>query len=517
MREATEGRMTHLQDEVAVDIGRPFSLLYDIMRRARFMMSHTPLYAELAASTHYREAVDRASKTGRRIIRCNAPDGTVDYIVRDGGTIYTTWLLPTGVTEDDIADVSVPIEKYELREDFITQCDALNTLQPQFFADCDLQTLRNRIDSYYIADDAPPQTHFSRVADALCDALPAARDPASSDEAAYEWAESCRMVLHDQYHRCHLSGHDCVPALATLYFFLASGISPAGLYYGGTLGNLAKALGDEMGKPVMQVPALSLEYYLDSGRADASIFAAMLNGATKAARLMHREADRVRRSALDALKMKDFISDSANAVLGYQVALHIYQVLLRSSEIARDIVSDVDGIRADSILCEEARVASLIAIDVSRMRRRPDFMDLASFSAWINDIRSAGFGDARDEIHSFYQQCLFPAFVKEIAVGAIEIARAETREKGMARLGRAADQLEQTENDITILGEPPFRLWVYLEMARTLDAVGRGTEARVFEERAKSLTATSRLAGLKGFKEMMFRWYGRDAHGGGPK
>ena len=470
--------------EIAIPIAR-------FLKLARLLMAEDPLDAELRSVDipKVREMMARGNGVVK-LVWPGAGAKNVTYIVMENGTPYTTSKLPKGFSKKDITEVHISRPEPTLFPELKAACEDLKRVSASSYETFGCENVVKSVATYYEAATELDQTRNETLVYSLISEVPIeSRDPGGSPDAASEWATECGNRLLREYTHLTIAGEAIARAFCTLIYFSISPF-PDRLFQLGTT-FIREAVGLELAsQKYTALPMLEVEFYLlHPDIAGPETFVPARRGA----RFLQRLGDEIQREARLQSGLNKFHNGLYHALLYYRSAKVMYDIVLSKRvrealppDWYEELIPDPEALKHDHDACEERRVAILASLTHVRGSHPgvPNFTDGLQFLGWLEWLSRQDFAQAELHIHDLDLRLIYPKFLRDLALGAIQVKQPALVDKGIANLKRVADLLEENLSANMTLEEVNYLSPTYQLLADTFTKAGNISEAQRYSAKA---------------------------------
>lgn len=429
--------------DLAIPIARFFKL-------ARLLMAEDPLEADLRSLDvpEVREMMARGVGVVK-LVWPGARSKHIDYIVMENGTPFTTSKPPKGISKKDITEVHISRPEPKLFPELKEACEDLKRVSASTYENFGCENVLKSVSAYYEADKEMDQTRNEMLVYSLISEVPMeSGDPGGSPHLAGNWATDCGNRLLREYTHFAIAGEAIARAFGTFIYFSISPF-PDRLFQLGTP-FIEDAAGPELEtQKVIALPMLGIEFYLLHPEI---VGPETFVPARRGARFLQRQGDNLQREARVQSGLNKFHNGLYQALLYYRSAKVVYDVVLSKRvrdalppDWYKDLIPDSEALKHDRDACEERRVAILASFAhvVGSHPSAPNFTDGSQFLGWLDWLSTLEFAQAELHIHDLDLRLIYPKFVRDLALGAIQLKQPALVDKGIAKLKGVAEMLEE--------------------------------------------------------------------------
>jgi len=308
-----------------------------------------------------------------------------------------------------------------------------------------------------------------------------------------EWAITCANGLLREYAGFGVAG-DAVrrPFAALLYYSISP--APDRLFHVGTQSTASIANDDTAGsqKKFFSLPVLDVGFYLTHPEL---IGVETFVPARRGARFLHRQADEWLRNARVQSGFTRFHDCLYKALIYYRSAMVLYDTVLVKEMVNAipadwrdELLPDLDELKRDRAACEERRVTILasFAYVLGHEPATPNFTDGMQFLVWLELLHRVEFEKAEMHIHDFFMRLVYPKFLRDLAIGYIQIENSATLEQGIITLKAVAEFLDENLAANMAMEEVNYLSRTYEALSLALERAGRLDEARSYAAKSTS-------------------------------
>ena len=469
-------------DELAVPVSRFYKL-------ARLLLAENPLEGEFRTVEVPELRKMMKQRNGAiKLVQHRGKLKHANYIVVQNGTPFTTSRLPRGINKKDVVEAHITNPEPTLLPQFIEACKALEKVSSGTYSAFRCAEILRLVSGYYQDrktdepwNDLVAYSHISEITHEW-------GDPAQSPDRIGKWAFACANGLLQEYARFSMAGDSVRRAFATLLYFAISP-APDQLFLLGTRGT-ASLGNDDTAKQIVSLPILDVGFYLTHPEI---VGVQTFVPARRAARFIHRQADDWQRQARVQSGFTRFHDCLYKALVYYRSAMVLYDALLLKemvkaipADLRDELLPDLDDLRRDRAACEERRVAILasFAYVLNSQPGTPNFTDGIQFLDWLDLLSRVEFEKAEMHIHDFFMRLIYPKFLRDLALGSIQIGNSATLEEGIVTLKAVAEFLDQNLAANMAVEEVNYlsRTYEYLSLAS--ERAGRMYEAKFYAARS---------------------------------